>query len=95
MVAWFFFSSYLNHSRFIHFHCCSNFSFAAFTFQHLQPPFGREGDLCTCVFRFGKVDKDVKIGFGLLFGSAVPNFEDDMETDVDRVRIKIRVPPRV
>ena len=56
---------------------------------------GREGDLCSCVFRFGKVEKDVNIGFGLLFGAAVPAFEEDMETEVDCVRIKFRIPPLV
>jgi hypothetical protein len=65
----------------------------AFVFEDLQPTVGREGDMCSCLFRFGKVDKDVNIGFGLLFGAAVPTFEEDMETEVDCVRIKFRIPP--
>ena len=70
--------------------------FSAFTFESLAPAIGREGDICTCVFRFGKVEKDVNIGFGLLFGAAVPAFdEDNMETGDDSVRIRFRVPARV
>ena len=68
---------------------------AAFIFEDLTPTFGREGDLCEIRMRFAKVEKEVNIGFGLLFGAAVPTFEDDMETNMETVRVHFRVPPKV
>lgn len=70
-------------------------SHTAFVFEELEPSAGREGEMCSCSLRFGKIDKDINIGFGLLFGAAVPAFEEDMQTEVDHVRIKFKIPPRV
>ena len=58
-----------------------------------MPLSGKEGDICTCVLRFGKVDHNINIGFGMLFGSAVPSFEENMHTNTDSVQIQFKVPP--
>ena len=62
-------------------------------FESLEPLSGKEGDICTCVLRFGKVDHNINIGFGMLFGSAVPSFEENMHTNTDSVQIQFKVPP--
>eukprot|EP00042_Codosiga_hollandica_P049533 m.576963 g.576963 ORF g.576963 m.576963 type:complete len:267 (+) comp57903_c0_seq10:1510-2310(+) len=67
---------------------------AEFAFLEMHPRQGQEGDLCTVTMKFPRVTKDIDIGFGVLFGASVPTFEEDMETNLETVRIHFRIPPK-